>query len=141
MERLLAAAARFTTVRVGLATNIMLAGNTTFAFQTTATVWIWVRPAAGAVLGALGAYNLTLNGNGGYFEWKNLSVQSPLANITIASGNLGVVGSTTFGDPSATLVITPGAALQLYGANVFVNKQVDFQNGATIINSLREPTS
>ena len=48
---------------------------------------------------------------------------------------MGVVGTTTFGNPSATLVLTPSASLQLYGANVFVNKQVDFQNGANIINS------
>ena len=85
--------------------------------------------------GALGAYNLTLNGNGGYFEWNNLSVQPPLANITIASGNLGVVGTTTFGDPGATLVITPSGTLTFWGANVYVNKQVDFQNGGTIQNA------
>ena len=89
----------------------MLAGNTTFAFQTIQQPWDLGSSGGGSVLGALGAYNLTLNGNGGYFEWKNLSVQSPLANIIVASGNLGVVGTTTFGDPSATLTISPGAAL------------------------------
>ncbi|HXR46411.1 MAG TPA: hypothetical protein VN784_03135 [Candidatus Limnocylindrales bacterium] len=118
----------------GLAANITLAGDTTFAFQTSSNRWDLGSSGGGSVLGASGAYNLTLNG-GGYFEWKNLSVQSPLANIAVASGNLGVVGSTTFGNPSATLAISPAAALQLYGANVFVNKNVDFQNGAFIINS------
>jgi len=118
----------------GLDTSIMLAGDATFAFQTSSNRWDLGSSGGGSVLGALGAYNLTLNG-GGYFEWKNLSVQSPLANITVASGNLGVVGSTTFGDPSATLTISPGAALQPYGADVFINKNVDVQSGAYIINS------
>jgi fibronectin-binding autotransporter adhesin len=118
----------------GLATNIMLAGDTTFLMNSPSR-WDLGSSSGGSVLGALGAYNLTLNGNGGYFEWRNLSVQSPLANITIASGTLGVVGTTTFGNPSATLVLTSGASLQFYGANVFVNKQVDFQSGANIINS------
>jgi autotransporter-associated beta strand protein len=118
----------------GLATNIMLAGNTTFTFNSP-NRWDLGSSGGGSVLGALGAYNLTLNGNGGYFEWQNLSVRPPLANITIASGTLGVVGATTFGDPSATLILSPSATLTLYGANVFVNKQVDFQDGATINNA------
>src|ERR1019366_7606469 len=113
---------------------IMLAGDTTFLMNSP-NRWDLGSSSGGSVLGALGAYNLTLNGNGKYFEWRNLSVQSPLANITNASGILGVVGTTTFGNPSATLVLTSGASLQLYGANVFVNKQVDFQGGANIINS------
>ncbi len=117
----------------GLATNIMLAGNATFTFNSP-NRWDLGSSGGGSVLGALGAYNLTLNGNGGYFEWNNLSVQAPLANITIASGTLGVAGTTTFGDPSATLAITPGASLAFWGANVYVNKQVDFQNGGIIQN-------
>lgn len=118
----------------GLATNIVLAGNSTFTFNSP-NRWDLGSSGSGSVLAALGAYNLTLNGNGGYFEWRNLSVQPPLANITIASGNLGVVGTTTFGDPSATLVITPSGTLTFWGANVYVNKQVDFQNGGTIQNA------
>src|SRR6202000_2629584 len=78
------------------------------------------------------AYNLTLNSSSGYFEWNNLSVQSPLSNIVFAAGNLGVVGSTTFGDPNGTLVLTPSGGLTFWGPNVFLNKQVDFQNGASI---------
>ena len=113
----------------GLATNIMLAGDTTFSYPTR---WDLGSANGGSVLGALGPYNLTLNSNSGYFEWNNLSVQSPLANITIASGTLGAVGSTTFGDPSATLVITPSGTLTFWGPNVYVNKQVDFQSGGTI---------
>ncbi|HUA39024.1 MAG TPA: autotransporter-associated beta strand repeat-containing protein [Candidatus Sulfopaludibacter sp.] len=118
----------------GLATNIMLAGNTTF-LNNSPNRWDLGSSGGGSVLGALAPYNLTLNGNGGYFEWNNLSVQAPLANITIASGTLGVAGSTTFGDPTATLVISPSATLTFWGANVYVNKQVDFQNGATIQNA------
>ncbi|HKW27987.1 MAG TPA: autotransporter-associated beta strand repeat-containing protein [Verrucomicrobiae bacterium] len=115
----------------GLATNIMLAGNTTF-LNNSPNRWDLGSSGGGSVLGALGAYNLTLNGNGGYFEWNNLSVQSPLANITIASGTLGVAGTTTFGDPSATLTVTASGTLTFWGPNVYVNKQVDFQNGGTI---------
>jgi fibronectin-binding autotransporter adhesin len=117
----------------GLATNIILAGNTTFGFPTR---WDLGSTTVGSVLTANGAYNLTLNSpSDGYFEWNNLSVLSPLANITIADGQLGAVGSTTFGNPNSTLILSPSGELVLWGANVHVNKQVDFQNGATINNA------
>lgn len=118
----------------GLATNIMLAGDTTFLMNSP-NRWDLGSSAGGSVLGALVPCTLTLNGNSGYFEWRNLSVQASLSNIIVASGNLGVVGTTTFGNPNGTLALTAGAALQFYGASVLVNKEVDFQNGATIINS------
>jgi autotransporter-associated beta strand protein len=116
----------------GLATNIVLAGDATFVFPTR---WDLGSANRGSVLTASGPYNLTLNSSSGYFEWRNLSVLSPLADIDIAQGNLGVAGSTTFGDPTATLIIESGSQLTLYGANVYVNKGVDFQNGATIQNA------
>ena len=117
----------------GLATNITLAGDTTFTMNSP-NRWDLGSSSGGSVIGSLGAYNLTLNGNGGYFEWRNLSVQS-VSNIIVASGTLGVVGTTTFGNPNGTLVLTPSGALQFYGANVVVQKMVDFQNGTTIYNS------
>lgn len=115
----------------GLATNIVLTGDTTFAFPTR---WDLGSAAGGNVLTTDGhACNLTLNGApGGYFEWNNLSVQAPLSNIVVASGTLGVVGSTTFGATNGTLVLTPSGNLTIYGPNVFVNKKVDIQNGSTI---------
>ena len=76
-----------------------------------------------------------MNSSSGYFEWRNLSVLSPLANITIAAGNLGVTGNMTFGDPAATMTISSGAALTIYGANVAINKGIDFQNGGTLNNA------
>lgn len=112
-----------------VATNITLAGDSTFLNNSPSRWDLGSRNSTVCVLG--GAYNLTLNGNSGYFEWANLVVTN-VANITLASGNLGVIGSTTFGNPNDTLVLSPGATLQFYGANNFVNKQVDFQNGATI---------
>ena len=116
----------------GLATNIILAGDTTFSYPTR---WDLGSVAGGSFLGTGGhPYNLTLNSSSGYFEWYNLALDSSLANITIQSGNLGVVGSTSFGNPSATLTIASGAALTFYGANVYANKQVDFQGGASINN-------
>ena len=114
----------------GVATNIILSGDTTFTFPTR---WDLGSAAGGNVLTTDGhGYNLTLNSSAGYFEWNNLSVQSPLANITIAAGNLGVVGSTTFGDPSGTLILAPSSGLTFWGPNVFMNKKVDFQDGANI---------
>ena len=117
----------------GVATNIVLTGDTTFSYPTR---WDLGSANGGSVLQTDGhAYNLTLNSSAGYFEWRNLSVLSPLANINIAAGNLGAVGTTTFGDPNGTLTISSGATLTFYGAAVFMNKQVDFQNGATINNA------
>jgi len=117
----------------GLATNIVLAGDATFGY---AVRWdLGNANPGGSVLQTDGsARNLRLNGNG-YFEWRNLSVLSPLANIDVASGNLGVVGSTTFGDPNATMTIENGAALTIYGATVYVNKKVDMQDGSTLVNA------
>ncbi len=114
----------------GLATNIILAGDATFTYPVR---WDLGSSAGGNTLGTDGqARNLTLNSSSGYFEWNNLTVQSPLSNIVVASGNLGVVGATTFGATNGTLMLTPSGAMTLYGPNVFVNKQVDFQNGASI---------
>ncbi|HEY3861590.1 MAG TPA: hypothetical protein VGO59_06840 [Verrucomicrobiae bacterium] len=115
----------------GLATSITLAGDTLFAMQTR---WDLGSAAGGSVLSTGGQpYNLTLNASG-YFEWNNLSLDPALAGITIAAGNLGAVGSTSFGNPSATLTLDSGAALTFYGPSVSLNKQVDFQAGATINN-------
>ena len=115
----------------GLATNITLTADTAFLNNSPSRWDLGARN--GTVCMLSGAYNLTLNGNG-YFEWANLDVTN-VANITIASGTLGVIGNTTFGNPADTLAITSNGKLQFYGANDFVNKAVDFQNGATIINS------
>jgi fibronectin-binding autotransporter adhesin len=117
----------------GLATNIILTGDATFTYPTR---WDLGSSDGGSVLGTDGnPHDLTLNSSVNYIEWNNLSVLPPLANINIAAGNLGVVGSTTFGDTNATLAIYPSAQLTIYGASVVVNKNVDFQNGATIDNA------
>lgn len=114
----------------GLSTNIILTGDTTFNYPVR---WDLGSASPGSVLQTDGqARNLTLNSSSGYFQWQNLSVLAPLANITLAAGTLGVVGSTTFGDPNATLALEGGTTLQFYGPNVFVNKNVDFQANATI---------
>ncbi len=114
----------------GLAPGITLAGDTTFSYPSR---WDLASPATLSTGG--NAYNLTLNGtSGGYFEWKNLTLDSALANITINAGTLGIVGATTLGNPSSTLTLASGAGITFYNAanNVSVNKQVDFQSGATI---------
>lgn len=117
-------------VYAGLATNIILTGDATFTYPVR---WDLGSGSPGSVLQTDGqAHNLTLSSAAGYFQWDNLSVLPPLANITIAQGTLGVVGSTTFGDPNGVLTISPSATLIFYGSSVFMHKQVDFQNGATI---------
>jgi fibronectin-binding autotransporter adhesin len=111
----------------------MLAGDTMFGYPQR---WDLGSAAGGSVLGTTGQpYNLTLNSSIGYFEWNNLTVQPPLSNIIVQAGNLGVVGSTSFGDPNATLVLEAGAGTTFWGPSVYVHKGVDFQNGATIQNA------
>jgi fibronectin-binding autotransporter adhesin len=114
----------------GLVGNITLAGDTTFGYPSR-----WDLQNTLSTGGH--AYNLTLVASdpGTYFEWKNLSVDPALANINLNSGQLGVVGSTTLGDPSDTLTLSSGATLVFYGGPYSqVDKSVDFQGGATIDN-------
>ncbi|HEX4262899.1 MAG TPA: autotransporter-associated beta strand repeat-containing protein [Verrucomicrobiae bacterium] len=109
----------------GYTPSVILSGDTTFAMPNR-----W--DLSDATLGTGGhAYNLTLNGSG-YFQWNNVSADSALANINLLAGQWGLVGSTTLGNPNGILTLTAGAQLVFYGANVNVNKQVDFQSGATI---------
>jgi fibronectin-binding autotransporter adhesin len=109
----------------GYTSSVTLAGDTTFAMPNR-----W--DLSGATVGTGGhPYNLTLNG-AGYFQWQNVAVDSALANINVLSGNWGVVGSTTFGNPASTLTLSPNATLTFYNPNVYLNKAVDFQSGATI---------
>lgn len=114
-----------------VATNITLAADTTFTDSSPNRWDLGSRNGTTCVLS--GAYNLTINGNS-YFEWANLQVNN-LENITLTSGTMGIIGNTTFGNPAGTLALTASASLDLYGANNFVNKAVDFQSGATINNS------
>jgi fibronectin-binding autotransporter adhesin len=112
----------------GYTSSVTLSGDTTFAMPNR-----W--DLSDATLGTGGnAYNLTLNGSG-YFQWDNVSVDSALANINLLAGQWGLVGSTSLGNPTGTLTLTGGAQLVFYGASVNVNKQVDFQNNATIVNA------
>jgi fibronectin-binding autotransporter adhesin len=109
----------------GLANSVTLAGDTTFTFPNR-----WDLDGA-VTLGTGGnAYNLTLNpASGVYFQWQNVSVDPALANINLEGGSFGIVGSTTFGNPSGVLTIAPSATLVFYGAPNFMNKGVDFQDG------------
>ena len=120
----------------GLAANVTLAGDTTFMYPNR---WDLGSLNGGTVLSTGGhAYNLTLNSSpsnpsGGYFEWRNLAVDPALANINLVSGTFGIVGSTTFGNPTSTLTLGSTAALTFFGAPFsVVNKGIDFQNGAVI---------
>ena len=112
----------------GLANSITLAGDTTFNYPNR---WDLDSATFGAVTLSTGghAYNLTLNSSSGYFQWQNLSVDPALANINLVNGDFGIVGSTTFGNPSGVLTIGANATLVFYGSPNFMNKGVDFQDG------------
>jgi len=106
---------------------ITLTGNTTFSYPNR-----WDFATGSTVSTGGNAYDLTLVGTG-YFQWGNTTLDPALGNINLTSGQLGVVGSTTFGNPSSTLTLASGAALVFYGSPYsFVNKKVDFQSGAMI---------
>jgi autotransporter-associated beta strand protein len=116
----------------GLATNITLAGDTTFSIANRLDLGA---PAAGDALSTGGhPYNLTLNASV-YFEWSYLALDASLANINLLGGTLGIVGTTTFGNPASNLVVSSSAAVSLYGPKVYLNKAVDLQTGT--INNLR----
>jgi autotransporter-associated beta strand protein len=119
----------------GLATNVTLAGDTAFDFPTR---WDLGQSGNGSVLSTGGhAYNLTMNSSGNaYHEWRNLAVDAALANINVTAGTLGIIGSTTLGNPAATITVDSGANITFYNAtaNVNVNKTWDFQNGVTVQN-------
>lgn len=121
----------------GVATNITLLGDTTFNFPVR---WDLGSPSAGCVLSTGGqSYNLTLNGTGQYYEWRNLAVDSALANITVEAGTLGIVGTTSLGNASGTLTLssTGSGGITFYNSslgNANVNKQIDFQPGPVIAN-------
>ena len=120
---------------VGLATNVTLAGDTTFNFPVR---WDLGQPNSGSVLSTSGsAYNLTMvTAPDIYHEWRNLAVDAALANINVNSGTLGIVGSTSLGNPDSTITVASGASMAFYNAtaNVNVNKTWDLQNGATMQN-------
>lgn len=114
----------------GLATNIMLTGDTLFSIPTR---WDLGQSGSGSVLSTGGhPYNLSINASG-YFEWKNLAVDASLANINLEAGTLGLVGSTTFGNSASNLVVESGAQIDFYGSAVYLHKGVDMQ-GAEISN-------
>ena len=101
-----------------------LTGDTTFDYPNR---WDF---GSGSTLSTSGnAYNLTLVSSG-YFQWQNTTLDPALGNINLTSGQLGVVGSTTFGDPNHTLTISSGSSLVFYGGPYSqINKIVDFQDG------------
>ncbi|HUA65619.1 MAG TPA: autotransporter-associated beta strand repeat-containing protein [Alphaproteobacteria bacterium] len=118
----------------GLTTSVTLAGDSTFSYPNR---WDFDASSPGGVVLSTGGnpYNLTLNGST-YFQWQNVSVDPALANINLEGGEFGIVGSTTFGNPTGVLTIGPSAALVFYGGSAnFMNKGVDFQSGGYIDNN------
>ena len=106
---------------------ITLTSDTTFDYPNR---WDF---ATGSTLSTGGhAYNLTLV-SAGYFQWNAITTDPALGNINLVSGTLGLAGFTTFGNPNSTFTLSSGSSLVFYGSPYsVVNKQVDFQSGATI---------
>jgi autotransporter-associated beta strand protein len=104
--------------------SITLTGDTTF---NVASRW----DLSNSTLSTGGnAYNLTLN-NSSYMQWQSSTIDSALGNVTLTGGTLGLVDQNSFGNPDATLTLATGSTLIFYSTS-YVNKQVDFQAGATI---------
>ena len=90
----------------GYTSSVTLSGDTTFAMPNR-----W--DLSDATLGTGGnAYNLTLNGSG-YFQWNNVAADSALANINLLAGQWGLVGSTSLGNPNATLTLIPASPFSM----------------------------
>jgi fibronectin-binding autotransporter adhesin len=116
----------------GVSTSVTLAGDSTFNYPNR---WDLGSTSGGTVVLGTGGnpYNLTLTGSIGAYmtQWSNLSVDPALANINLESGDLGIVGTTTFGNPADVLTIGANGVLVFYGSPFsVVNKAVDFQDGA-----------
>jgi autotransporter-associated beta strand protein len=117
----------------GLTPTLTLAGNTLLSYPTR-----WDLGGSGATTATLSTggnpYNLTLNGDGNYFEWRNVQCDSKLGDIYIQSGTLGYVGSTTAGNPTNSLVISNGTGMTFYNGSVnpTINKIVVVQDGGNI---------
>ncbi|HVM49911.1 MAG TPA: autotransporter-associated beta strand repeat-containing protein, partial [Candidatus Acidoferrum sp.] len=82
-------------------------------------------------------HNVTISSSlSGYStEWRNLNASTAVNNLTIASGVLGWVGSTTAGT-GGTLEIMGGAAIKFYNDAVTANvaKPVLLDDGAIVMN-------
>lgn len=119
----------------GLTPNLTLTGNTTLSYPTR-----WDLGGASANTATLSTggqpYNLTLNGSG-YFEWRNVQSDAQLANMYLANGTWGIVGSTTMGNPLAFMVISNGTEVNIYNGtvNATLNKQFEVQDGALLVNA------
>jgi len=110
----------------GLANSITMTGDTTFNYPNRWDLYDSLSTGGNA-------YNLTLNGST-YFEWDNVVCDSALSNIDLLSGTWGIVGTSSFGNPASTLTLSPASTLAFWGSSTVMNKGVDFQNGATIVN-------
>jgi autotransporter-associated beta strand protein len=121
-------------------TNITITGDVTFGGPNR---WDMGSSTGGFLSTGGKPYSVSITGNPpgyasgqSYFEWHQLTCDTNLADINILGGLLGVVGSTTLGNPSATLTVYSNAYLVFYNANqnVLFNKQLVLQNDGTLEN-------
>lgn len=115
-------------------TNLTLAGDTYLNFQSR----VDLGSSTGMTLSTGGnSYNLTLQFSG-YDEWRDVKSDAALSNLDVlAGGTLGYAGSTTLGNPAASLIIESGAQLTFYnddGYNATLDKQVVLVGGSIVQN-------
>jgi autotransporter-associated beta strand protein len=107
--------------------NVTLTGDTTFGGTGR-----WDIRGAGASLSTGGSpFNLTKTGTN-QISFVATTVDPALANITLSQGILAFQTSTSsMGDPTKTLTISPGATLDFYNT-IAVMSKVTILNGGTL---------
>ena len=117
-------------------TSVTLAADATFGGTNR-----WdLGGAGGAVLSTGGkSNNVSIIGNAvgapnaTYWEWFNLNTDTNLANINILSGELGVKGTTTLGNPTNTVTIYPGGQMTFWGGSGYLKNYYIKTNGIMLV--------
>ncbi|HZQ47605.1 MAG TPA: hypothetical protein VFC07_11365, partial [Verrucomicrobiae bacterium] len=117
-------------------TAVTLAGDATFGEAPTR--WDLGNSTGGTLSTGGHAYNVSVTGNavgsasGAYMEWNDLTIDAALANINILSGELGVKGMTSLGNPASTVTIYSGGQLTFWSGSGYA-KNYDVKSGGTIL--------
>jgi hypothetical protein len=94
--------------------NITLAGDATFGGTHR-----WDLTSGSSLSGP---YNVKLKYPGGYAEWDTVSVAANVGTIEILQGAVGFKGmGTSFGNPTNTIVVWPGAEIDFWNSSVGAN--------------------
>jgi autotransporter-associated beta strand protein len=111
-------------------TNVTLSGDTTFGGAGRWDIRGTTNDAA-TLLTTGGSWNLTKTGTN-LIALANINTDAGLKTVTINSGQMGLegaIGDGNLGDPTANLVINPGATFYLFNLGPTFKKQVVLQGG------------